>query len=40
MTVLTRLKRLIRGRAVTAAADRNAEAADRLDAVLRELLKS
>ena len=39
MSLAQRLKRLFRGRAVIAAADRNAAAADRLDAALRELLK-
>ncbi len=39
MTLLDRLKRMLRGRAVARAAARNAAAADRLDAVLRELLR-
>lgn len=39
MRLVACLKRLVRGRAISAAADRNAAAADRLDAALRELLK-
>lgn len=39
MSMFARFIRLLKGRAVARAAARNAAAADRLDAALRELLK-
>lgn len=39
MSILGRLIRVLRGRSVVRAAERNSAAADRLDAALRELLR-